>query len=607
MSVDSAHDTGSHHVAAARAPRIASRLPGYARVLIAVAAVLAALGLVVAGVVLGEALASRGRVVRNVEVAGMPVGSASSVAARTRVARLASRMSGGPVRVAIAGQQLSVDPTVLGLHVDVAATVRAAQRVGRQHNVFTRWIDVVARRFRPDRLPLVVRVDPSRLEGVLDGWSVQAAEGLDPGGLEIHGTDVVLRAPAPGRRLLRTEARNRLFAAWRAGRTGVIALPAGPVQPEADLVAYERAAQRVHALLAAPVTVVVDGHPFPLTATQLATAIVTRVERHDVVLDLDGPALRAALGPGLAALEQPPVDASFSVQGTRVSVVPSKVGHTLDSAAVAPAILRGERTVTATLHDTAPAHDTAWAQQLHVTDQVSTFTTRHPAGEPRVTNIHRAADILNNTVVEPGATFSLNDRLGPRTPERGFVKAPIVLSDSFGEDYGGGVSQLATTVYNAVFFGGYKDVVHAAHLVYISRYPLGRDATLNYGSIDLKFQNDTRSGILIRTAYSATSITVTFYGNAEGRTVRAEGPQVLKTVPTVTQYVDDPTLPPGSTRQLQAGDTGYDVIVYRVISRPGAADVREQYFTHYEMFPEKIARGVVPGPPTTAPPVSTPA
>jgi vancomycin resistance protein YoaR len=494
----------------------------------------------------------------------------------------------------------------VGLEIDVPATVRAARRAGRHGNVTGRLVDTMARRFRPDRLPLVVRLDPLRLEGVLDGWSVQAAGVLDPGALEFHGTDVVVRAPQAGRRLLRAAARDRIYAALRAGRTAVIGLPVASVPPPADRAAYERAAQRARALLAAPTTIVADGHPFSLAPAQLATALVTRPEHRDVVLDIDGPALRSAIGPGLAVLEQPAVDASFAVQGTRVRVIPSRAGRTLDTAAMAPAILRGDRIVTGTLHDTPPARDTAWAERMSITDQVSTFTTRHPAGEPRVTNIHRAADILNNTVVEPGATLSLNDRLGPRTPERGFVKAPIVLSDSFGEDYGGGVSQLATTVYNAVFFGGYKDVVHAAHLVYISRYPLGRDATLNYGSIDLRFQNDTRSGVLIRTAYSATTISVTFYGNDEGRTVRAEGPQVLKTVVPTTEYVDDPTLSPGSTRALQAGDTGYDVNVWRVISKPGVADVREQYFTHYLMFPQKIARGPAPAPATAPPTPATP-
>ena len=126
-----------------------------------------------------------------------------------------------------------------------------------------------------------------------------------------------------------------------------------------------------------------------------------------------------------------------------------------------------------------------------------------------MTNIHVAADVLNNTVVEPGQTFSLNEKLGPRTAEKGYVKAPILVEDGFGEDYGGGVSQLTTTLYNAVFFGGYEDVSHTPHTFYISRYPMGREATVNYPSIDLKFRDDTSHGVLIRTYYSDTSITVT--------------------------------------------------------------------------------------------------
>jgi vancomycin resistance protein YoaR len=564
--------------------------------------VLGAIVLLAAVVLIVDARPRSGRIARNVEVAGVAVGGASTEEARARIAAVAARVSGRALTVDVGGQKLSVDPSVVGLAVDAPATVRAAERVGRDGNVVARWTGGLARRFNPERLQLVVRLDSLRLEGVLDGWSVQAAAGLDPGSLEFRGTDVVVHPPTSGRRLLRTAARERIYASLREARTGVITLPVGTVAPPADRAAYDRAAERARALLAAPITVVVEGHPLPLAPPQLALTLVTRAEHNYVVLDINSTALRGALGPGLALLERPPVDATFAVRGTRVSVVPSKTGRTLDTASVAPAILRGERLVAAGLHETPPVHDTKWAEKLHVTDQVSSYTTRHPSGEPRVTNIHRAADILDNTIVEPGATFSLNDTVGPRTPERGFVKAPVVLSDSFGEDYGGGVSQLATTVYNAVFFGGYKDVVHAAHLVYIDRYPLGRDATVNYGSIDLKFKNDTASGVLMRTAYSSTSITVTFYGNVEGRKARAEGPDVLKTVPPVMQYVDDPSLPPGSTRPLQHGATGYDVNVYRVISRPGRPDVREQYFTHYQMFPDKIARGVAPGTPTTAPP-----
>jgi vancomycin resistance protein YoaR len=227
-----------------------------------------------------------------------------------------------------------------------------------------------------------------------------------------------------------------------------------------------------------------------------------------------------------------------------------------------------------------------------------------------VHNIHLAADVLNNTVVEPGQLFSLNDTLGPRTPEKGYVKAPILVNDGFGEDYGGGVSQLTTTVFNAVFFGGYRDVEHSPHRFYISRYPMGREATINYPSIDLKFRNDTTHGVLIRTGYSSTSITVTFYGDNDGRTVREENREVTHTEPITDQLVtcpvEKPTDDPGNDcaeltalqrKTVQTGETGYDVAFDRVIDQAGEPERRQRYHVHYPMLPNKVLVGIVP--PTT--------
>ena len=260
-----------------------------------------------------------------------------------------------------------------------------------------------------------------------------------------------------------------------------------------------------------------------------------------------------------------------------------------------------------------PAHDTAWAQGLGITEQVSSFTTKHNAGEARVKNIHLAADILNNTIVEPGAVFSLNDTLGRRTPERGFVKAPVIYSGEFTEDYGGGVSQLSTTTFNAVFFGGYEDVEHTPHTVYISRYPMGREATLNFGSIDLKFRNNTQHGVLIRTGYSATAITVTFYGDNEGRKVTEEGRRILTEKPIEDNLINCPaaieidkkndcaTLPLGEMKQVEAGHIGYDVELFRVIDQPGRDQVREKFFWHYTMMKNKVLVGIAPPTTTVAP------
>ena len=208
--------------------------------------------------------------------------------------------------------------------------------------------------------------------------------------------------------------------------------------------------------------------------------------------------------------------------------------------------------MTATLHTTPPVRTTEWAKKLNITELVASYTTQHPCCQPRVTNIHLAADTINNTILEPGQTFSLNGALGPRTTEKGYQLAPGIGANlEFEDSVGGGVSQLSTTLFNAVFFGCYEDVTHTVHALYISRYPMGREATLNYPSIDNKFRNDSHSGVLIRTSYCGTSVTVSLYGNKEGRSCRAEGPHVLQTIPIEPEYVDDPSLPVGHAEEAR--------------------------------------------------------
>jgi hypothetical protein len=155
---------------------------------------------------------------------------------------------------------------------------------------------------------------------------------------------------------------------------------------------------------------------------------------------------------------------------------------------------------------------------------VSQFTTYHSCCESRVTNIHIMADQIDGMVVLPGQTFSLNAALGPRTEAKGYVPAPILLDgDSYCCDHplniGGGTSQFGTTIYNAIFRGGYEIIDHKPHSRYIDRYPLGIEATLGYPWPDVVFRNDTFTPITIDTSYTSTSITVRFIGDDLGRTV----------------------------------------------------------------------------------------
>lgn len=156
--------------------------------------------------------------------------------------------------------------------------------------------------------------------------------------------------------------------------------------------------------------------------------------------------------------------------------------------------------------------------------KVSQFTTYHASGQSRVTNIHRIADATNGAIVMPGDVFSLNERVGKRTTSKGYVAAGAIIN---GEIYccdhpaniGGGTSQFATTLYNAIFFGAYQDWYHRPHSIWFSRYPMGREATLGWTSPDVKFRNDTNAPVLIRAHHTSSSITVEMWGWNDGRRV----------------------------------------------------------------------------------------
>ncbi|HZQ29268.1 MAG TPA: VanW family protein, partial [Acidimicrobiales bacterium] len=114
-------------------------------------------------------------------------------------------------------------------------------------------------------------------------------------------------------------------------------------------------------------------------------------------------------------------------------------------------------------------------------------------------------------IIKPGDTFSINQFVGRRTAQRGFVVAPVIADGKHDEDVGGGISQFATTTFNAAFFAGLDFGEYQSHSLYISRYPYGREATMGFPHPDLQIKNTTPYGILIWPSYTDTTLTVTFY------------------------------------------------------------------------------------------------
>lgn len=262
-----------------------------------------------------------------------------------------------------------------------------------------------------------------------------------------------------------------------------------------------------------------------------------RALRSETVQDPD-PAIRVFLDRGTIervtrmqseGFNTPPIDArfAFSRAANNLVVVPSVPGQSLDVNRTIELVLAkaagGLRTgIVPTIDGVEASYTTEDAEALGPFSRVSSFTTRHPCCQSRVTNIQLIARAANGAIVMPGQTFSLNARAGKRTEAKGYKRAgaiiggKVVCCDS-PVNVGGGTSQFATTLWNAVFFGCYQDVFHQPHSLYFSRYPYVREATLGWPSPDVKFRNDSAAPVYIQTSHSSTSITVTLFGNNGGR------------------------------------------------------------------------------------------
>src|SRR5690606_17886713 len=121
---------------------------------------------------------------------------------------------------------------------------------------------------------------------------------------------------------------------------------------------------------------------------------------------------------------------------------------------------------------------------------IGSYSTWFHGSPARHQNISTALKSVNNTMIWPGEVFSFNDTTGPRTPERGYLPAPIILNGDYDVGYGGGVCQVSSTVYNAALAANLTILERHSHTRPVHYVPEGYDATVDYGWLDLKWQNN---------------------------------------------------------------------------------------------------------------------
>src|SRR5262245_4120070 len=495
------------------------------------------------------------RVPAGVSIGGIPVGGLTAEQAE----RVVSDRAEPPPReleIALRGEPGFPLRVPVAELAPIPRARLAVMSAVEQPSLADRFLSEIGVRERTRDLPLRYRPDPSALDGRVAAIAARVDRPAVDAKVVVRSNKLEIAAAADGRAVDQAELSRRLARLPRRVEVPVTAVPPA-VGDAAARLAYAQAA----ALADRPVTVRGAGRAALIRRPALLDALRFEAADGQIAVRLDRNAIAAALEPAFAGIVRPASSASFAVSGTRVSVVPSKEGRRLDAEAIARRIEARPtaRAVRVGLVAVPPERSTADAQRMRIRELVSQFTTPHACCEPRVTNIGRAASILDGQIIPAGGTFSLNTALGPRTKARGFVSAPQIGEGGVLEDaVGGGVSQTATTVFNAAFFAGLQIVTHTPHEFWITRYPPGREATVSWGGPELIVENDWPAAILLKAYDTGTSFNVQMYSSKPGRSVS-------------TQSFGDPV-----------EGTAFSIEYTRVVKQDGKVKRDERYSWSYE-------------------------
>jgi vancomycin resistance protein YoaR len=453
----------------------------------------------------------------NVRFAGIDVSGLTPELAAAHVGWRETAFLETPVTIHLGDRQVTMSAREIGfdyLYGETVSAVVSARHSERVWEEFLAWLstpleevvvedrfvldeETARQRLSADDLVTAVPVEPEVTMG--DGSEMRVRIGVDGVGIDVDETVAVLDA-----------------APIESGPIEVTAVLA-PIPPSVSDGAAETVAAELNEKTQQGLVAAVDATAARLRAPQVRAHLVSKVVDGVMTVSFDVEGLReeveSMFPEPVGELQPPQLEVVEGVVRLVAEGRPPPVCCSPESVeSVAREFLDGGaplyRLETRSNDDVTMI---AWANGSHVTELVGEFTTNHACCENRVANIHTIADTLTGVYLIPGETLSLNELVGPRTTEKGYLPAGAIRGGHMTDEVGGGVSQFVTTMFNAAYFAGLELNEYQSHSVYFSRYPFGREATLSMPGPDLVITNTTAHPLLIWPTYDATSITVSIY------------------------------------------------------------------------------------------------
>ncbi|WP_407562368.1 VanW family protein [Streptomyces sp. 184] len=518
-------------------------------------------------------------------VLDVDIGGMSRTEAQAALERNETEIVPATLRIRMGDRNGELDTRAAGIALDAEETAASAAQSGSGP------LTAIGRLFSggDDRdVEPVVTVDGRKSRAALGSLAGSYDRKGRDGSITFRGAEPTAVQPRPGRSLDVAGA-LRALEDFAPGRTrDPLPLPVRGTEPGVGAKEVDRAmAAFAEPAVSGPVTLTVPGgREIEIGPEAVAGHLAMKADKsHRLTPRLDArgllgaPEVAAAVGEATGGAE----DARLRWDGERVVVASDgSVGREITPRAL-------ERAVLALLPETGAEARTGPVDtktvkprltgdnfgDLGITEQMSTFTVEFPPAPYRTQNVGRAAELIDGSLVLPDEVWSFNDTVGERTEANGFTEGVIILDGKYTRATGGGVSAVATTVFNAAFFAGVGFEEYGAHSFYIERYPEGREATVAWGSLDLKFRNTSGKAIYVRASATEDSVTISFLGTGKYDEIEsAKGPRTDVREPG-TRKGD----PEGCEPQTPL--EGFDVAVERIFKNGGREVERETFETTY--------------------------
>lgn len=562
---------------------------------------------------IGYQLLYAGRIFPGVSVAGVDLAGMRPSDAAVKLNETLSYPITGKILFRDGEKVWMASPAQLGMVFDPSASAQTAYKLGRSGGLFGALSGQMRAGGRGVSVSPVIVFDERVAYQYLAQISSQINQPLQEGALKLEGTNVVAQPGQVGRELRMEATLVYLTGQLQTFSDGEVPLVVQEIQPQIlDVSAQAEAAKQ---LLSQPLTLVIpnvaqgDPGPYIYNPEVLANLItVQRIqngEENGLQVALSPRGIRDLLVPIKSQVDRFPSDAKFIFNDATLQLdlmADSKVGRTLDVdasiKAINEAIGRGEHTASLVINEAQPrVAATATGQELGITqlihDEVSYF---YGSSQERIQNIEAAAKQFHGVLVAPGETFSMGEHLGDVSLDNGFAEALIIYGGRTIKGVGGGVCQVSTTLFRAVFNAGFPIVERTPHAYRVSYYEMtasggvdsrlaGLDATVYFPLVDFKFTNDSPYWILMETYVNVSARTLQwkFYSTSDGRSVTwdTSGPTNVVSAPE-PMFEENPELGKNQMKQVDWAANGADVNVTRTVWKNGAVYFQDTVTTHYE-------------------------